>query len=98
MFMKQIEPYVRTAELEAFAFSAFRPINWSIALDGVTLLSSAVPAPFDARFPDGVVRAPVVNVTDKPDWTIARGKWSFVQATMQGSSARNSGRVAVSYR
>jgi hypothetical protein len=49
-----------------------------------------MPAPFDARFPEGPIRAPLVLIAQDSDWGSARGKWVFVRATMQGSPARNS--------
>lgn len=89
LFEKQIKPYLRSSKLEPFKFTAYRPTSWELAI-GAMELPSAMPTPFDARFPDGEVRAPVVLVLDDSHWNDVLGKWAFVRATMQGSSARNS--------
>jgi len=90
LFERQIKPYIRKTELEPFNFSAHRPKVWSLAIQGANALESAMPAPFDARFPDGAVQAPLVSISSDSDWSAVRGKWAFVRATMQGSPARNS--------
>lgn len=90
LFEKQIKPYVRSSKLGPFKFKAYRPTNWSLAIQGGAQMISAMPTPFDARFPDGEVRAALLLVAKESDWNAARGKWAFVRATMQGSSARNS--------
>jgi len=101
LFGKQIKPDIRRTKLESFKFSAYRPARWSLAIHGATsptLLPSAMPTPFDARFPDGAVRAPLVLIANDSDWSAARGKWAFVRATMQGSPARNSIREGNLYK
>jgi peptidase M28-like protein len=90
LFEKQIRPYLRSSKLEPFNFTAHRPTNWSFAIGAPTEMISAMPTPFDARFPDGEVRAPLLLVADDSQWNAVRGKWAFVRATVQGSSARNS--------
>lgn len=90
LFEKQIKPYLRSLNVEPFKFTAHRPRSWSLAIDGSMKLSSAMPTPFDARFPDRAVRAQLLLVADEADWNAVRGKWALVRATMQGSSARNS--------
>jgi hypothetical protein len=90
LFDRQIKPYLRSSKLEPFKFTAYRPTNWSLTIQGGAQMISAMPTPFDARFPDGEVRAPLMLVTNDSEWNVARGKWAFVRATMQGSSARNS--------
>lgn len=101
LFEKQIKPYVRKTKLEAFEFSAYRPTRLSLAIQGATsttFVGSAMPAPFDARFPDGAVQAPLVLIANDSDWGAAHGKWAFVRATMQGSPARNSIREGNLYK
>lgn len=90
LFEKQINPYLRSSKLEPFKFKAYRPTNWSLAIQGRAPMISAMPTPFDARFPEGEVRAPLLLIANDADWNAVRGKWAFVRATMQGSSARNS--------
>jgi hypothetical protein len=67
-------------------------------LQGSTEFTSAVPTPFDARFPDGSVRAPLHAIATDSDWKDARGKVAFVEATMQGSVYRNSVREGNLYK
>jgi hypothetical protein len=89
LFERQIKPYLQSSKLEPFKFTAHRPVNWSLAVERASMIS-AMPAPFDARFPDREVRARLLLIANEADWNSARGKWAFVRATMQGSSARNS--------
>ncbi len=98
LFAKQLEPYARSIELEPFTFHAHRPARWSLRLQGSTDLTSAVPTPFDARFPDGAVRARLHLIATDSDWKDARGKVAFVEATMQGSVYRNSVREGNLYK
>jgi len=98
LFDRQIKPFLRSSKLEPFKFTAHRPTNWSLTIQGGEQMISAMPTPFDARFPDGEVRASMMLVTNDSEWNIAHGKWAFVRATMQGSSARNSIREANIYK
>ncbi|MEK6299949.1 MAG: M28 family peptidase [Acidobacteriota bacterium] len=98
LFAKQLNPYVVGAELESFAFSAYRPARWSLSVQGAGDLASAMPTPFDARFTDGVVRAPVHPISNELDWKGARGRFAFVEATMQASVYRNSVREGNLYK
>ena len=91
LFEKQIKPYVRSTELEGFEFSAFRPVRWKLWSQRLSEgLASAMPTPFDARFPSDVVRAPLHPIRSDSDWKEADGRFVFVEATMQGSVYRNS--------
>lgn len=104
LFAKQINAYIRKVRLESFKFTAYRPTQWSLAIHDqrastrAIALASAMPTPFDARFPDGVVRAPLALVVNESDWRSVAGKWAFVRAAMQGSSARNSVREGNLYK
>ena len=98
LFAKQLSPYLVDVELEPFTFSAFRPARWSLSVQGAGDLASAMPTPFDARFTDGVVRAPVYKITGETDWKGARGRFAFVEATMQASVYRNSVRDGNLYK
>lgn len=90
LFEKQIKPYLGACELDSFKFSAYRPTRWSLAIQSVPSLASAMPTPLDARFSDGIIRAPLAFVANDSDWSDVHAKWVFVRATTQGSSARNS--------
>jgi len=98
LFEKQIKPYVRSSKLEPFKFRAYRPADWSVAIQGGAQMISAMPTPFDARFPDREVRAPLLLIEKDSDWNVVSGRWAFVRATMQGSSARNSIREGNLYK
>lgn len=93
----QLRPWSHEVRLESFDLQAHRPRRWEVRLRGGRTLSSAFPAPFDARFPSRVVRAPVELVTEDSDWSAARGKWAFLEATMNLSPGRNSVREGLLY-
>ena len=57
-----------------------------------------MPTPFDARFPDGMVRAALQPILGESDWNKARGKFAFVEAKMQMSVYRNSVREGSLYK
>jgi hypothetical protein len=99
LFAKQLKPHLNKVGLEAFAFSAFRPSRWWIRQPGQTeWLVRAMPTPFDARFPDGVIRAPLHLISNDSEWKEARGKVAFLEAAMQGSVYRNSVREGNLYQ
>lgn len=98
LFARQLNPYAVSVELESFAFSAYRPARWSMRLQGAGDLASAMPTPFDARFTDGLVRAPLHLISSESDWKNARGRFAFVEATMQASVYRNSVREGNLYK
>lgn len=85
--------------LEAFKFSAFRPIGWKLWSQSISEgFGSAMPTPFDALFPSGVVRAPLQLILSDSDWKEADGKFAFVEGAMQGSVYRNSVREGGVYK
>lgn len=86
LLARQLRPYVQSVKLESFSFDAHRPRRWEVRLSGRTL-PSAMPAPFDARFPEDVAQAPVLRVSPDQDWSVARGKWAFLESGTQGSAA-----------
>ncbi len=99
LFAKQLKPYVDKVELETFVFSAFRPSRWWIRRPGQSeWLIRAMPTPFDARFPEEEVRAPIHLISNESEWKDARGKVAFLEAAMEGSVYRNSVREGNLYR
>lgn len=84
-----LAPYVDGVAAEGFDLTATRPRRWSLVLGGVPL-ASAMPAPVDARFPEGPVEAPIVVVAGEGDWSRVSGAWAYVAATMKGTPALNS--------
>ena len=74
----QLGRYLPQAKLEEFRFRAYRPASWDVRADGGTL-ASAMPAPFDAHFPEDPIRAPVVEVKADGDWSAARGRWALLR-------------------
>ncbi len=86
LLAEQLRPSLGSVELESFSFTAFRPTQWRVAA-GFAALRSAMPAPFEARFPDGLVRAPLAEVSPEGDWSRVRGKWVFLKASTGGSAA-----------
>lgn len=94
----QLKPYVDRVTLEDFTFNAHRPDNWKLETDSGLLFTSAMPAPFDARFPLDTPLNEVVNVTGHDDWTIAKDKWAFAEAKMPYGPARTSVRIDLLYQ
>lgn len=88
LLAKQLQPWVDEVYKEAFNFSAHRPKEWKLLLDGELSLESAMPAPFDARFPEQTPAFDIQHVRGDQDWPKVEGKWAFVEAEMQGSPGR----------
>lgn len=89
---RQLRPFVKTATTERFQFTAHRTATW-VFRSGERTFPSAMPAPFDARFPDAEVEGEEVEgelVAAQPgaDWAPHRGKWIFV-AGEQGRAVAN---------
>ncbi len=84
----QLRPYMRRVSTEPFEFEAHRMATWTLAVDR-SPLASAMPAPFDARFPEQVVEAPLSVTKSDDDWTPHRGKWIFASGE-QGRAVANS--------
>ena len=95
--VEQLRKYLPQAALEPFSFQAHRALDWEVTLDG-RRLETAMPAPFEARFPDGKVQAPLAAADpDQPDWNGVRGKWAFVRARTV-STAQNVVREKLLYQ
>jgi hypothetical protein len=77
-FARQIAPYVDDIATETFTFNAHRPESWTLRIQGGGRLQTAMPAPFDARFPDGRVAAPVRAIQSERDWEGVEGRWVYV--------------------
>lgn len=86
LLLRQLQPFVDNFTFEAIRFEAHRPHQWRLAIDDETVLDTAMPAPFDARFPLHTPSLPIVLVDSDDDWAKAKGKWAFIEATMQNSS------------
>ena len=86
LVLLQLRDAVDDGSLESFEFRAYRPVHWRVALKDRGPLESAMPAPFDAWFPD-VEPAPLVVIESELDWGRVSGSWAFVEASMQGSPA-----------
>lgn len=78
LFAEHLRPWVNSVDTESFRFDAWRPNQWRLELSGGVRLESAMPAPVDARFPDGGAAAPVQMIGSEADWDLARGRWIFV--------------------
>jgi hypothetical protein len=79
LLAEQLQIAVGEAHTEPFNFDAHRPLDWSV-IAGDVKLESAMPAPFDARFPSSV-EAPLVALGVDGSWDEAKGKWILLQPT-----------------
>ncbi len=57
-----------------------------------------MPAPFEARFPDGKISARLEAVEPDGDWSRAKGKWAFVRSGATTSTAFNIVREKLLYQ
>jgi hypothetical protein len=73
----QLRPFVEKAHVEEFSLVAHRPATWTFRT-GETEYPSVMPAPFNARFPDGEVAGDLAITTPDADWASLRGKWIFL--------------------
>lgn len=101
LLAEQLEPWVDEVRIESFSFEAHRPRTWRLTLADGTVLRSAVPAPFDARFPEStraaLVAARTLAAPTGPASAGVAGKWIYHPATMDGSPGRNSVRSSLLY-
>lgn len=101
LLAEQLKPWVDSTALESFQFSTHRPFKWEVIIDGrkgAAVLASAVPAPFDARFPSKTERLPIKLVEEDSDWEKVSGKWAYVKATMDLSPGSSSVRKELLYQ
>ena len=98
LLVDQLRPYVDEAGVEAFSFNAHRPRWWRVEIGAGSALESAMPAPFDAKFPEGPIKAMIVQIKNEADWDAVGGKWAFLRATMKGSAARTNVRTQLLYQ
>ena len=86
----QLVPYVDEVAVEPYQFTAHRPIEWTLSAPGGQPLASAVPAPFDARFPGEVLPARIHPIATEADWAGTKGRWAFVRAVMERAASDTS--------
>lgn len=85
-FARQVAPYVDEIGTETFTFKAHRPESWTLRIQGGSRVRTAMPAPFDARFPDGRTNAGVHVIREDSDWDKVDGKWAYVAMAEIGSN------------
>src|SRR5215475_78958 len=73
--VNQLAPFLPKVEIEPFHFKAHRALEWEVKAGG-NLLETAMPAPFEARFPDREISAPLQPVDPDGDWRKVSGKWA----------------------
>lgn len=93
----QLSPWVNVRPPEPVEFEAYRPQHWTLSTTNGISLSSAMPAPFDAKFPISTV-APIHHITQDSDWDAARGKWAFIEADMPYAPSATSVRQDLLYQ
>ncbi len=94
---KQLSPFLPKIGIEPFQFKAHRASAWE-ANAGGKLLETAMPAPFEARFPDRETSAPIEPVDPDGDWRRVSGKWAFVNSVATTSTAFNIVREKLLYQ
>jgi hypothetical protein len=93
----QLKRFLPQVALEPFRFDAHRALDWEVKLDGKTL-ETAMPAPFEARFPERVIAAPLQPVTPDEDWRKVSGRWALVASPATTSTAFNIVREKLLYQ
>ncbi|MFP6617227.1 MAG: M28 family peptidase [Candidatus Hydrogenedentota bacterium] len=93
----QLSPYSRVEPPESVEFEAYRPLRWNLSLSDGSVLLSAVPAPFDAWFPN-LKDTAIQFIADETDWTAVRGKWAFLEAEMPFRPSATSVREKLLYQ
>lgn len=95
--VEQLKRFLPIAALEPFHFTAHRALEWEVKLDG-KVLETAMPAPFEARFPERVVAAPLQPVSPDEDWRKVSGRWAYVASPATTSTAFNIVREKLLYQ
>ncbi len=98
LLAEQLRPWVTEVGLESFEFKAHRPTTWRVEIEDGAVLASAMPAPFDARFPANTGPLPVKVIENISDWQDAKGAWAYVRAEMELTPARTSVRSQLLYQ
>lgn len=94
----QLKPFLSDVRLESFSFEAHRAADWEVRC-GDKLLETAMPAPFEARFPEPVSAKPfVIADPDQEDWSYTAGKWAYVRSPATTSTAFNIVRERLLYQ
>lgn len=94
----QLRPWVDDAAVEAFDLNAHRPDRWKVVLSDHTELASAMPAPFDARFPLGPTEANILVADPDVPWEQTAGNWIYIQSAAGASAGQNSVREKLLYQ
>jgi hypothetical protein len=94
---RQLKQFLPKVELEPFRFEAHRALDWEVKLDG-RLLETAMPAPFEARFPERSIAAPLARVDPERGWDHVSGKWAFLHSETTTSTAHNIVREKLLYQ
>jgi hypothetical protein len=92
----QLKPFLPKVDLEPFPFQAHRALEWEVKLDGKPV-ETAMPAPFEARFPE-TVTAPVEPIEPDGNWNKTAAKWAFVSSRATTSTAFNIVREKLLYQ
>ncbi|MBS1828394.1 MAG: M28 family peptidase [Acidobacteria bacterium] len=94
---EQLSRILPQVALEEFEFQAHRSADWAVRADGMPL-ETAMPAPFEARFPEGERTAKLEPVAPDGDWARTKDKWAFVQSNLTTSTAFNIVREKLLYQ
>ncbi len=95
--VKQLTQFLPKVEIEPFHFKAHRASEWALKASGKPL-ETAMPAPFEARFPERETSAPIEPVDPDGDWRKVSGKWAFVNSRATTSTAFNIVREKLLYQ
>lgn len=90
LLIEQLRPFTDSIEAVAYTSKTPRLHEWELKSSGGTLLESAVPAPFDGRFPETSPEAEIVFVESDDAWNKVAGKWAYLEAKMAFSPADTS--------
>lgn len=98
LMLEQLGPYLDTVRMETVPIWTHRPADWSVQTSGGQELTTAMPAPFDARVkvPNGVYS--IQWIQKESDWDGADGKWVYLRAEMDGSPGRTNVRSDFLYQ
>jgi hypothetical protein len=98
LILEQMAPFVDAIGIEKVAILTHRPVNWSLKTGSGTELTTAMPAPFDARVNATKGKHPVQWIRTDSDWDHADGKWVYLRAEMDGSPGRTNVRSDFLYQ
>ncbi len=90
LLIEQLRPFMDSVEAVLYTSATPRLRDWELRTSSGAVFHSAVPAPFDARFPEICPTAEIVLVESDADWAKAAGKWVYLEAKMAFSPADTS--------